>query len=103
MSDDFSETLRAYDPNRFTDRSLLLLNLEYRYNIWEYKDWKTDAVIFMDEGQVFRNFGDFKLRDFRESYGVGLRTSIAGIVLLSLEAAHGDEGTHFYAKSTTPF
>lgn len=102
-SDHLSHTARAYDFNRFTDRSALIFNIEYRYTIWEYRDWKTDAVVFFDEGQVFRRPADFKFRDFRESYGLGFRTSLAGVVLLSVEAAHGDEGTKFYVKSSTPF
>ncbi len=98
-----SQTLRGYEENRFTDDSLLLFNLEYRYNIWEYRDWKTDAVIFADCGQVFGHFGKMQMDNFRVSYGTGLRTSFAKFVVLSLELAHGDEGTAYYAKSSTPF
>lgn len=100
---DRSETFRAYDRGRFTGNSAILLNLEYRYTIYEYRDWKVDAVAFWDEGQVFNHFGGFKFSDFRESYGGGLRTSILNNVILSLEVAHGDEGTQFYAKSRSPF
>lgn len=98
-----TQPLRGYENNRFTDNSLLLFNLEYRYNIWEYRDWKTDAVIFTDIGQVFDRIGDARFDHFKVSYGTGLRTSVANFVALSLEIAHGDEGTAYYAKSSTPF
>jgi outer membrane protein assembly factor BamA len=98
-----SHTLRAYNFNRFFGESAMLFNVEYRYTIWEYKDMKVNSVIFWDEGQVFNDFGDFKASDFRESYGLGFRFSIANNVLLSFEAAHGDEGTRYYVKSTAPF
>ncbi len=98
-----TQPLRGYENNRFTDSSLLLFNLEYRYNIWEYRDCKTDAVIFTDVGQVFDRIHDVGFDNFKVSYGTGLRTSVANFVVLSLEVAHGDEGTAFYAKSSTPF
>lgn len=98
-----SRTLRAYDYNRFTDESALLFNLEYRYTIWEYRDWKTDTILFWDEGQVFGEFSEFQMKDFRESYGIGLRTSLANVVVLSVELAHGDEGTNFYVRTSAPF
>lgn len=98
-----SETLRGYDFNRFFDDSMVVANIEYRYNIWHYRAFKGDAVLFLDEGQVFREFSEFKLNDLRESYGLGLRLSVADITVLSLEWAHGDEGSNFYVKSSSPF
>ncbi|MDP3920011.1 MAG: BamA/TamA family outer membrane protein [Candidatus Omnitrophota bacterium] len=95
--------LRAYDFNRFFDESILLLNVEYRYTIWEYNDFKIDALLSWDEGQVFGEFSDLQLRDFRESYGLGFRLSLANNILFSVEMNHGDEGTNFYVKSATPF
>ncbi len=98
-----SETLRAYGENRFFGDSAALVNLEYRYNIWHYRDFKLDTVLFWDEGQVFSQISRFKLRDFRESYGGGFRVSIADLAILSVELAHGDEGTHLYVRTETPF
>jgi hypothetical protein len=98
-----SETLRGYDRNRFTDETGLLLNTEYRYTVYEYRDWKMDTVLFMDAGQVFDTFGEFQLQDFRLGYGIGFRVSILNNVVLSLELAHGDEGSQFYVKSRSPF
>lgn len=98
-----SRTLRGFDFNRFFDKSALLFNLEYRYTVWEYKDWKLDSVLFWDEGQVFGEFSEFQFRDFRESYGIGGRLSVANVVLFAIELAHGDEGTNLYVKSEAPF
>lgn len=98
-----SRTLRGYDFNRFFDESAVLLNLEYRYTVWEYKNFKMDSVIFWDEGQVFGEFKDFKLNRLKESYGLGARVSAADHVIFSVEVAHGDEGTNFYVKSSAPF
>lgn len=98
-----SKTLRSYDNNRFFDENMTLLNMEYRYTVWEYREFKLDAVFFFDEGQVFGEFGEFQFQDFRESYGIGGRLSLANHILLSIELAHGDEGTEFHVKSATPF
>ena len=98
-----SQTLRAFGPNRFFDHSSVLFNLEYRYNIWQYRDFRTDAVAFFETGQVFSRPGQFQFDDFRESYGGGMRFSVAYVPVMSIEAAHGDEGTNFYVKSEMPF
>ncbi len=100
---DLSRTFRAYDTNRFFGEGAVLGNFEYRYTIYEYRDFKMDAVVFLDEGQVFRDLGKFKFSDFRESYGGGFRFSLLNHVLLSVEAAHGDEGTIFYVRTHSPF
>lgn len=98
-----SHTLRGFDFNRFFDDSAVLLNLEYRYTIWEYRDFKVDTVFFWDEGEVFGDFGNFRLKDLRESYGLGFRVSLANVVFFAFEIAHGDEGTNYYVKSHAPF
>lgn len=99
----FSNTLRGYDDNRFTDASATVFNIEYRYNIWHYRDFKLDAVAFWDEGQVFDRLGSFKLDNFRYSLGGGFRVSIAELTVLTLEAARAGEGTNVYIRTETPF
>ena len=100
---DLSHPLRGYDRDRFFDESALLFNIEYRYTVYEYRDWKLDTVLFFDLGQVFGEFSELQGNDFKESYGVGFRFSVLNHVVLALEVAHGDEGTNFYVKSSTPF
>lgn len=98
-----SQTLRGYNRNRFYDRSMALLNLEYRYTVYEYRDWKIDALLFYDQGQVFNHFGKFQWDDFRETYGGGFRVNLLNNTLLTLQIGHGDEGTQLYVKSRSPF
>lgn len=102
-STSLSESLRGYDNNRFTDESGIVMNTEYRYTVYEYRDWKMDTLLFLDTGQVFDTLGQFQFRDFRISYGFGFRVSLLNNVLLSLELGHGNEGTHVYVKSRSPF
>ena len=99
----YSHTLRGYDASRFKDESLVLLNIEYRYTIWENRDLKLDTVLFWDEGQVFQEFSELQFGDFRGSYGLGFRVSLADVMLVGAEMAFGSEGKNFYVKRKTPF
>ncbi len=94
---------RGFQQNRFFGKSLFLLNLEYRYLVWQYRDFSMDAVIFWDEGQVFNEFSRFQFKDFRASVGGGLRFKVLRNAILSFEAAKSSEGVEVYARSQTPF
>lgn len=94
---------RAFVYNRFYGESAILFSLEYRYAIWEYRDFRLNASVFWDEGQVFNEFNKFKFSDFRESYGLGFYLSYAKHTLLNFTVAHGDEGTRVYVKNRVPF
>ncbi|MBU9888920.1 MAG: outer membrane protein assembly factor [Candidatus Omnitrophica bacterium] len=98
-----SQTSRGYVYNRFYGESAILLNLEYRYTVWQYKAFKMKAVAFFDEGQVSKDFATFRLKDFRESYGGGLRLSYSKVSLFSFSVAHGREGTQFYLENKLAF
>ena len=98
-----SETLRSYGTNRFNGNSLLLFNIEYRYAIWQYKELQLDAVPFFDIGQVFNEWSQFQMRDFKESYGLEFRIHVARTGLLNISVAHGDEGTNFFVRTKKAF
>lgn len=69
-------TLRGYNTGRFRDKDLILLNVEYRYPIWEaLRDQfgAIDAVIFTDVGRVFNDLKEDTFKDYKVSYGVGIR------------------------------
>ena len=94
---------RGFRRDRFYDESLMLLNLEYRWTVWNYRDWRMDSVLFWDEGQVFGDFSNFQWKDFSSSYGTGLRIALQSDVLLDIELARSHEGTQLYVKTRTPF
>lgn len=98
-----SRALRSYDVDRFYDNNAALFNVEYRYRIYEYRNWSVSHVFFLDQGQVFKSFGKFKPNDFRESYGTGLRLYLLHRVFFDVEVAHGDEGTAFHFRNSQPF
>ena len=98
-----SETARAFVYNRFYGQSDLLLNLEYRYTVMEYKEFKLKTAFFSDTGEVFGKIHQFRLKDLRESYGIGFYLSYAKNTLLDISVAHGNEGTQFYVKNKLAF
>ena len=98
-----SEALRSFVYNRFYGESALLLNLEYRYTVLEYKEFKVKAAVFNDLGQVFGEIHEFQFKDFRDSYGAGLYLSYAKNTLINVSVAHGNEGAQFYVKNKLAF
>ncbi len=98
-----SETLRGYVYNRFYGESSLLLNLEYRYTVMEYKEFKVKTALFNDLGQVFGEIHEFQIKDFRETYGVGLYLSYSKNTVVNFSVAHSNDGTQFYVKNKLAF
>lgn len=98
-----SQTLRGFVYDRFYGDSALLLNIEYRYTVWQYKEFKMNTVLFWDEGEVSKGFSTFLIKDFQGSYGTGFYVSYLQTVLISFNVAHGNEGTKFYLENKLPF
>lgn len=94
-----SDNLRGYDEDRFRDLGALYFNLEYRYPFWDL--W--DAVLFLDEGQVFADYRDLALADFRWAVGTGLRFMTAGSFLFRVEVAYSPEAIRGLLAFSTNF
>jgi len=98
-----SQTSRAFVYNRFYGEGAVLLNLEYRYTVMEYKEFKAKTAFFSDTGEVFRKINKFRLKDLRESYGIGFYLSYTKNTLLAFSVAKGSEGTRFYIDNKIAF
>ena len=103
VSPRYGDTHRGFRRDRFYDESLLLFNLEYRWTVWEYRDRRLDSLVFWDVGQVFGEWSNLQLEDFRSSYGFGIRVGFKQKVLLTMELGFSDEGAQVYVKTKTPF
>ena len=82
-----ARSLRGYDRQRFRDRSMLLFSAEYRYEVNPF----LMAAVFYDAGQVAPDWTDFRLKDLRDNYGVGLRFGYSEAVALRADVAFGGE------------
>lgn len=61
--------MRGYFFGRYRDEAFLTCQAEYRKIIWE----RVGAVVFLGMGDVAKKLSQFKLSQFKYSYGVGLR------------------------------
>ena len=85
---------------RFRDRSMLLLQAEYRFEILT----ALDGAVFYDAGQVAPNRSALSLRDFERDYGVGLRIGTDLGVFIRLDIAFGSsEGTKTWLRYSHAF
>ena len=98
-----SELLRSYRFNRFFDQGLAALNAEYRYSIYEYGDFQTDAFGLFDVGEVFDSIGGFSFPRLNVAYGGGFNFKFLKKKILSLILARGSEGAEFMVNSRVSF
>lgn len=80
-----SEMLRGYYEGRFRDRSMLAAQIEYRAQILDL----LGAVVFFGIGDVAPNPRSFDLRDFKPSFGAGLRFMIVKDENLNIRFDYG--------------
>jgi outer membrane protein assembly factor BamA len=86
------DDLRGFRRSRFRDRHALLLQAEYRWEIFT----AVDGAIFYDAGKVASRVEDLNLRDLESDYGIGFRFGTKNGVFLRVEGAFGSSGgKHF--------
>lgn len=86
------DDLRGFRRFRFRDRNMLLLQAEYRWEIFT----AVDGAIFYDAGSVAPRLEDLSLGDLESDYGIGFRFGTINGVFLRVEGAFGSSaGKHF--------
>jgi hypothetical protein len=86
------DDLRGFRRFRFRDIHMLLLQAEYRWEIFT----AVDGAIFYDAGKVASRVEDVNLRDLESNYGIGFRFGTRNGVFLRVEGAFGSrDGKHF--------
>ena len=94
------DDLRGFHRDRFSDTHALLLQAEYRWEIFT----AVDGAIFYDTGKVASRLEDLNLRDLESDYGFGFRFGSANGVFLRIEAAFGSsDGNHFIFRFNNVF
>jgi outer membrane protein assembly factor BamA len=83
-----ARTLRGFREYRYRDRRNLLLNLEYRWEVWNYVDFG----LFADAGKVFRDPDDLDFGGLQAGYGFGLRVHTPGGTQFRIDLARSNEG-----------
>ncbi len=89
------DDLRGFRQYRFRDRQLLLLQAEYRFEIFT----AVDGALFYDTGTVASQLEDLDLDHLESDYGVGVRFGTINGVFLRVEGAFGSrDGKHFILR-----
>ena len=67
---------------------ILLVNVEYRWEVWTY----TDFAFFYDGGKVFSDVDDLNFDDLHSGYGFGVHMHAPGEVFFNVDLARSVEG-----------
>lgn len=88
-------TLRGFRNYRFRDQNVLLLQAEYRWEIFP----ALDAALFYDAGKVAPTERGLTLENLKSDYGFGFRFGTNAGVFLRVDAAFGSaEGKRYFIK-----
>jgi hypothetical protein len=93
------ETLSGFEPRRFSDKSAVDFSAEYRYRIWRHFDW----ALFVSQGQVAPQIGDFGLHRFHTGYGMRFLVRPPGNHAIAMDIGHSREGWIFYLDFSPAF
>ena len=87
------DTLRGFRDYRFRGPHAMLLQGEYRFEIWS----ALDGAFFYDTGKVAEHRSDLDFRDLEHDYGFGFRFNTDNGVIMRADAGFGSrDGKHFY-------
>lgn len=88
-----NDTLRGFREYRFRGPHAILLQGEYRWEIWS----GFDAALFYDAGKVANRRADLDFSHLESDYGVGFRFNTNNGIILRVDAAFGSrDGKHLY-------
>jgi hypothetical protein len=88
-----NDSLRGFRPYRFRGPHALLLQGEYRFEIWS----GLDAALFYDTGKVAMRRGDLNLEGLESDYGFGFRFNTDNGIVVRVDTAFGSaDGKHLW-------
>ncbi|MGB6647591.1 MAG: BamA/TamA family outer membrane protein [Bacteroidota bacterium] len=94
--------MRGYREGRYSDRNYMLLQGEYRLHVY----WRFGAVVFAGIGDVSSRIGNFRLPEFKPTYGFGFRFAVSEEERLNirLDFGFGQPGNSgFYLTASEAF
>ena len=83
-----ANSIRGFREYRFRGGRNLLLNAEYRWEVWTYVDF----AFFYDAGKVFTDADDLNFSDMQSGYGFGIRGHAPGGTVFRIDFARSNEG-----------
>jgi hemolysin activation/secretion protein len=88
-----NDSLRGYRDYRFRGPHALLMQGEYRFEVWS----GLDAALFYDAGKVAMRRSELDFNNLESDYGFGFRFNTDRGVVLRVDAAFGSrDGKHLW-------
>jgi outer membrane protein assembly factor BamA len=89
-----SDDLRGYRPFRFRGNNLLLMNAEYRWEVFS----GLDMALFGDAGKVYQRKSQLNLKQLETNVGFGFRFNARNSVFMRVDVAFSHEGYQVSVK-----
>jgi hemolysin activation/secretion protein len=88
-----NDTLRGFREYRFRGPHAILVQGEYRFEIWS----GLDVALFYDAGKVALTRSDLDFEDLQSDYGFGFRFNTNEAIIFRVDAGFGSrDGKHLY-------
>ena len=88
-----NDTLRGFREYRFRGPHAILVQGEYRFEVWS----ALDVALFYDAGKVAMSRSDLDFENLQSDYGFGFRFNTNAATVLRVDVAFGSrDGTHLY-------
>jgi outer membrane protein assembly factor BamA len=94
-----ADDLRGFRPYRFYDDNLLVMNAEYRWEVFS----GLDMALFADAGKVFPRHGQLDFANLESSAGFGFRFNARNRVFLRIDTGFSHEGWQVWLKFNNMF
>jgi outer membrane protein assembly factor BamA len=94
-----SDDLRGFRSFRFSDRNMIVVNAEYRWEVFS----GLDMALFADAGKVFARRSQWNFHDLEADGGFGLRFNVHNDVFLRIDAGFSHEGFQVWFKFNKAF
>ena len=86
-----NDSLRGFRNYRFRGPHAMLLQAEYRFEVWS----GLDAALFYDAGKVALQRSDLSFKNLENDYGFGFRFNTAQGVIMRVDAAFGSRDGNY--------
>jgi hypothetical protein len=92
-------SIRGFREYRFRDTRNIVVNAEYRWEVWTYADF----AVFYDGGKVFSDASDLDFSNLESGYGFGIRGHGPGGAVMRFDFAWSREGFIWHIGSGPSF
>jgi len=89
-----ADDLRGFRPFRFYDNNMIVVNGEYRYEVFS----GLDMALFADGGKVFHSHSQWNLHHMEGAFGFGFRFNVRNNVFMRIDTGFSHEGFQIWMK-----